>query len=508
MPKRGNGGMGRFSGWRAVAVACAVTALGAFAPAAAAAELSIVFTSTMADIEPVEGEGGLANLATLLRTKRAEGNTLFLHGGASLTAGVLSTFDRGAHMIDLLNELQPDMMAVTKRDLGFGKDELTLRSYEARFPFVSATTIDRNTGKVMEGLEPSALLDTPVGKIGVVSAISPELTVQYIVPDIAVRPPATVAAEARALRAQGANYVVAILDNSPEAVEALRGEPAIDALLQLSATGKDVLEADKGPQGQGKLFGVHVNVKGSAFVLRLDGDGKAPPAVTGADIVPLAGLPPDPAMEKRVGVYLARLSELLDINIGTTATPLDTRRAAVRSGENAFASLIADAMRGHFNTDAAFINGGNIRGNRQYEAGTVLTRRDVQRELPFRDSIIAVSLSGKALREALEVSAAGVDGQKGSFLHPSNMAVVYDLKQPAGSRVVSVTVGGKPLDPNVTYSVALPNYLAQGGDGYGMLKSPGASPGTGGKLLWEIMAQHLTDRGTVSPRIDGRITLR
>ncbi|CAO3379889.1 bifunctional metallophosphatase/5'-nucleotidase [Azospirillum argentinense] len=507
MPKRGNGGMGRVCGWRAVLAAGAVAALGALAPAASAAELSIVFTSTMADIEPVEGEGGLVNLATLLRTKRAEGNTLFLHGGASLTAGVLSTFDRGAHMIDLLNEIQPDMMAVTKRDLGFGKDELTLRSYEARFPFVSATTIDRNTGKVMEGLEPSALLDTPVGKIGVVSAISPELTVQYIVPDIEVRPPATIAAEARALRDQGAAYVVAILDNSPEAVEALRGEPAIDALLQLSATGKDVLEADKGA-GKGKLFGVHVNVKGSAFVLRLDGDGKAPPALAGADIVPLAGLPPDPAMEKRVGIYLTRLSELLDINIGTTATALDTRRAAVRTGENAFASLIADAMRGHFNTDVAFINGGNIRGNRQYEAGTVLTRRDIQRELPFRDTIIAVTLPGKALREALEVSAAGVDNQKGSFLHPSNMAVVYDLKQPAGSRVVSVAVGGKPLDPNATYSVALPNYLAQGGDGYGMLKSPGASPGSGGKLLWEIMAQHLTDRGTVSPRIDGRITER
>ncbi|WP_247889071.1 5'-nucleotidase C-terminal domain-containing protein, partial [Azospirillum brasilense] len=412
MPKRGNGGAGRFSGWRAVLAAGAVAALGAVAPAVSAAELSIVFTSTMADIEPVEGEGGLANLATLLGTKRAEGNTLFLHGGASLTAGVLSTFDRGAHMIDLLNELQPDMMAVTKRDLGFGKDELTLRSYEARFPFVSATAIDRNTGKVMEGLEPSALLDTPVGKIGVVSAISPELTVQYIVPDIEVRPPATIAAEARALRAQGANYVVAILDNAPEAVEALRGEPAIDALLQLSATGKDVLEADKG-----KLFGVHVNVKGSAFVLRLDGDGKAPPALAGADIVPLAGLTPDAAMEKRVGVYLARLSELLDINIGTTATPLDTRRAAVRTGENAFASLIADAMRGHFNTDVAFINGGNIRGNRQYEAGTVRTPRDSPRQPPLRGPTPAVTSPAQTLRRAAAGTAGpGARGRGGRAL--------------------------------------------------------------------------------------------
>ncbi|WP_282189672.1 5'-nucleotidase C-terminal domain-containing protein, partial [Azospirillum brasilense] len=212
--------------------------------------------------------------------------------------------------------------------------------------------------------------------------------------------------------------------------------------------------------------------------------------------------------EGGVGFFLPGAGGLRTTNWGPPPPPPPPPRAAGRPGETPSPPLTAAARRGISTPAAAFITGGTTRGNRQYEAGTVLTRRDIQRELPFRDTIIAVTLPGKALREALEVSAAGVDNQKGSFLHPSNMAVVYDLKQPAGSRVVSVTVGGKPLDPDVRYSVALPNYLAQGGDGYGMLKSPGAAPGSGGKLLWEIMAQHLTDRGTVSPRIDGRITER
>ena len=44
--------------------------------------------------------------------------------------------------------------------------------------------------------------------------------------------------------------------------------------------------------------------------------------------------------------------------------------------------------------------------------------------------------------------------------------MVVDLKQPAGSRVVSVTVGDKPLDPAATYKVATNDFMLRGGDGY------------------------------------------
>ncbi|WP_245986736.1 bifunctional metallophosphatase/5'-nucleotidase [Azospirillum thermophilum] len=481
-----------------------VMIVASIASPAAATELSLVFTSTMADIEPVENEGGLVNLATFLRARRGEGPTLFLHGGASLAAGVLSSFDKGAHMIDLLNDLQPDMMAVTKRDLAFGTDELTLRGYEARFPLLSANAIDRRTGKVLEGLEPSLLIDTVVGRIGVVAVTSPELTVQYIVPDIQVLPPSDAAAVARSLRGKGAEFVVAVVDNTPEVIEELRREPAIDLLVQLAASGKDSLEV-----ADGRGFGVHSNVKGTAFLMRLEREGAGRPVLARGEIVKLAGVPADPEMTTRVDVYRKRLSDLLDIKVGVTATPLDTRREAVRSGENAFASFIADTMRMVLGTDVALFNGGNIRGNRQYAPDTVLTRRDIQRELPFRDIITRTRLKGGALREALEVSAAGVETLKGGFLHVSNMEVVYDLKQPAGSRVVSVKVGGKPLDPEAEYSVGLPSYLAQGGDGYAMLKRSGPpSPAENAKLLWEIMAQRLGDLGTIAPRLDGRITMR
>ncbi|WP_142846719.1 bifunctional UDP-sugar hydrolase/5'-nucleotidase [Telmatospirillum sp. J64-1] len=484
---------------------CTSLLIGAFSLSPAwAGEVTLVFTSTMADIEPVADEGSLPQLATLLHKEREVGPTLFLHGGASLAAGVLSSFDKGSHMIDLLNDLQPDAMAVTKRDLAFGEDELTLRSYEARFPFLSANAIDRETGKVLEGLEQDLLLERGGVKIGVVAATSPELTIQYIVPRIEVQPPAqTVTDRAQALREAGAQAVVAIVDNADEDVAELRRNGVVDVLVQVAATGRDSVETDASG-----AFIVHSNVKGTAVVLRLRHDEAEDSLTMAGEVAQLAGMPAETQMAGRVSAYLDRLSELLDIQVGTTRTALDTRREVIRAEETPFASLVADAMRSLLNADIALINGGSIRGNRLYEAGTPLTRRDIQRELPFRDFITTVPVTGAALREALELSASGVETLKGSFLHPSNMKVVYDLSRPAGSRVERVEIAGKPLDPAAVYKVAMTGYLAKGGDGYAMLAAKDDIPRDDGKLLWEIMAHYISEQGVIAPGIDGRIVLR
>ena len=51
-------------------------------------------------------------------------------------------------------------------------------------------------------------------------------------------------------------------------------------------------------------------------------------------------------------------------------TALDSRRATVRASEAAIGNLIADAMRAAVGADVAITNGGGIRGNKEYPAGT------------------------------------------------------------------------------------------------------------------------------------------
>lgn len=53
----------------------------------------------------------------------------------------------------------------------------------------------------------------------------------------------------------------------------------------------------------------------------------------------------------------------------------------------------------------------------------------------------------------------------------SGLRFEFDGTPPAGSRVTasSVTVGGSPLDPAKTYSVACKEFLARGKEGFSML---------------------------------------
>jgi 2',3'-cyclic-nucleotide 2'-phosphodiesterase (5'-nucleotidase family) len=82
-------------------------------------------------------------------------------------------------------------------------------------------------------------------------------------------------------------------------------------------------------------------------------------------------------------------------------------------------------------------------------------------------------LSGRDLMEALENSASRLPAADGRFLQVSGLAVTYEAGRPVGSRVRSVRVGAKPLDPMARYSVVTDGFLADGGDGYAMFQRAG-----------------------------------
>jgi 5'-nucleotidase len=57
-----------------------------------------------------------------------------------------------------------------------------------------------------------------------------------------------------------------------------------------------------------------------------------------------------------------------------------------------------------------------------------------------------------------------------SILIPSaNFSFAYDLSEPAGQRIVAMTLDGKPIDPAARYRVTVNNFMASGGDGYSVL---------------------------------------
>ena len=87
------------------------------------------------------------------------------------------------------------------------------------------------------------------------------------------------------------------------------------------------------------------------------------------------------------------------------------------------------------------------------------------------------------------------------------MRYTYDAAKEPGERVTEVTVGGKALDLNGTYTVATNDYIYGGGDGYEALAQGKAIiDSSGAVLLASVVMDYIEAKGEVAPEVEGRIT--
>ena len=197
------------------------------------------------------------------------------------------------------------------------------------------------------------------------------------------------------------------------------------------------------------------------------------------------------------------------IKLGKTATELDSRKKTVCTGEAAIGNLIADAMRDGVNADIGFTNGGGIRSKKIYAPGTTITRRDILTELPFRNVVVKLGLTGAQIWQALENGVSQIEKIAGRFPQVSGMSFIWNPKAKAGSRIVSVKVGGKTLNMSYIYTVATNEYMARGGDGYSIFKKGSVLIGSkSATLLTSMVMDYIIAKGTVSPKVEGRIVAK
>lgn len=496
------------------ALALLLTLAGFLAPWTALAEpvrVTLLYTHSTTELDDGGARGGFARLATLIRRERkTDGTVLVLHGGQSLAPSVLSFYDRGAHVIDLLNGLGIDVMAALNRDFHHGDDVLMTRAAEANFPIVSTNAVDRKTSAPLDGLERAAVLNAGPFRIGVLAATPARTEVTTRSPRTAFLDPAdAVEAAAKELRAQGVDLIVVMTGTSGDTHRAVIAGHAADIVLYQDRGRRVGVDYD------GDTLTATVAAQAN-WVLALDlaidraDKGGVARTVWSASVraIDTAGIPPDEAVESRAKAYRARLDAMLGMEVGRLGGPLDTRRESVRGAENALGDALADALREALDADVALINGGSIRGDRTYTAGTVWTRRDIQAELPFHDAGVLLEVTGAELRAALEHGYGGIERLEGRFPHLSNAQVTIDPTRPAGQRIVDITIGGKPLDPASRYRLATGSYLAGGGDGYAMLaKVKRLVDDRDADFLSTILADRIARDGVFTPGLDGRFAV-
>ena len=488
------------------ALVLAALLLGAAAAFAAPVELTIVHFNDLDRMEEREGRGGIARLAAVIRAERASReHVLVTFAGDAISPSLMSGIDQGAHMIDLLNRLDLTAMAIGNHEYDFGPEVASQRFAEATFPILGANNVDAGGG-VVDGAQASILVAAGLFQVGIFGLTTLGTAVQSSPGAITFRDVEEVAAEQAALlRAMGAHLVVALAHTDVEEDRALIEQGAVDLLL----SGDDhLLRLDF---GGGVLFAESGEQADWVTVIDLvldeeeGGDGPRFAWSPSVRIVDTARVEPDAELAAAVQGYLDRLSADLDVVIGTTATELDSRRETVRGREAAIGNLFADAMRSMTGADVAFTNGGGIRGGRIYEPGTALTRRDILTELPFGDYTVVLQVTGHDVVAALENGLGMIEVGAGRFPHLSGLSVVYDPGRPAGERVLDVRRDDAPLDLDATYSLAVNDYNAGGGDGYDFADKPRLIDEYAGQLMATQVIDYVAAQGTVAPVVDGRL---
>lgn len=472
--------------------------------------ITILHTNDVYEIAPKRGRGGLAELMTLLERERSRSpHNLTTFGGDLISPSVLSGLTKGEQMIELYNALRTDVAVPGNHEFDFGPETAEARIRASNFPWLGTNLRDRE-GQPAVGTRDVHMVERGGFKIGLFGLVEPETAVLSS-PGGAISfadPLATAEAAVKQLKDQGADLVIALTHL----------DIAEDRAIAAKVRGLDLLLGghDHDPitfLENGKLIvkagsDAHWLAVVDLAVDRIEQGGK--PAIRWTPswrYVANTNVPPHPQIKPIVDRWNERLDKELAVPIGEIAVPLDSRRDAVRTTETAIGNLIADAMRLAMNADVAITNGGGIRGDRTYPAGTVLTRKDILTELPFGNVTVLVELQGADLVSALENGVSQVEQKAGRFPQVSGLTFGYDPKRPAGQRVVEVRVGGAPIEPGRTYRVATNDYMLGGGDGYTALgRGKVLVDASGATLMASTVMNYVTALGgKAAPMVEGRI---
>lgn len=500
------------------ALAASLAALASWRPARAqAAKTRVTFVLTndiylMGETAFPDGakRGGFARLAALVKAERARGgHVVVAHGGDTLSPSLMSGFDRGEHIITLTNLIRPDIFVPGNHEFDFGKAVFLQRMAEARFPLYAANLRDAG-GAALAGFRDRAVLafdGVRIGLTGMAYDKSPRVSSPE---DLAFASTIeTTKAQAALLRQEGADLVVGVLH--ADRGDSLALQFSRTAELLLTGHSHDLFVAFDGLSGVVESsFDAHYVTAIDVDISLREADGRRSTTWWPRfRVIDTADVTPDPEVAAVVAGLEQEFSRQMDVELGTTAVTLDSRNASVRTGEAAIGNLFADAMRELTGSDAAIINGGGIRANKVYPPGSAITRRDVLAELPFNNRVVVIEITGLELRRALENGLAPLPGAAGRFPQVSGLRLDYALARPPGARILSLTVGGAPLEDGRTYRVAVLDFLARGGDNYTQFRDARrVTPDNDAPLLANEVMTHIRRLGTVRTGIEGRIVAR
>lgn len=498
------------------------------------------------DVYRIEGleegaVGGLARVRSLRRELEQESkDVLVLHGGDFLFPSFASRMYRGEQMIDVMNALDGDVGGFDDRMfVTFGNHEferprlkdaglLGSRIAASQFRWLGGNI---TFGKGLDGaplvaasnLSRTALVESGGLKVGLFGLTLPTFGVEYVA-DFAGEQ-ATARVLTADLRARGAEVVVALTHVN-------------------ATTDRQILER-LGDDGPDLIIGGHDHDAmtfqvGSRWALKADADARTASVVRitkGADgtlkvsheLRRLEGdsPAPDPEVAAIVQEWQARHAnafcaasgspgDCLDQTYGRTRTVLEAEENKIRGRETSLGDWIADRMVHAFaecGAQAAFINSGSLRINRDLPAGTVITRRHIEELFAYPTPLHLLRIDGATLAKVANQAVRGWPGS-GTWLQVAGFGFRHDTANRVASDLVWLGPGPLgPVSPGESVLAVTGDYLvnpdAGDQDGYLMLGRAQIVPGcpADGLDLKTLVINELraAEPSGIAPSASGRV---
>ncbi len=474
--------------------------------AAATPLLAIIHTNdthghdvAVEETDDMQGNFSMAAVPALKAEWEKKGYEVLVVDAGDATQGMplVDTSD-GKSAISFMNACGYDLMAVGNHEFDWGADALAANEQEAKFPFLSANVLDKESGEPRFVLNKAIELSSGV-KVGFFGLTTPTTMTTSSPKDVesfsflggedlyeCAR------AQVKELRDQHCDLVVCVahLGNDESAntsSDVLNNVEGIDLLID----GHDHEEVQTEVAGTPLVeSGCYLHNIG---VVAID-EGVPVPELVAAGT--FDGI--DSSVQAIIDTENDRVSSEMAVVLGSTPFLLvGERDPGVRTQETNLGDFCADAYRWTASTelgtdiDVGLVNGGGIRTSIQ--AGDI-SLGIIKTVVPFANELVVINVTGAQLLEALEAGCQGIGagGALGGFPQVSGMTYEINATVPfeqgptypgstfaspaaPGARVTITDVGGKGFDEAATYSVATTSFVGEGGDTYYVFK--GASQG-------------------------------
>ncbi|MDD3627711.1 MAG: 5'-nucleotidase C-terminal domain-containing protein [bacterium] len=437
------------------------------------------------DSETEETVGGFSRAMTVIRnvwkSNLVSGRqTLLLHAGDLSSGTMYSTVYRGTMGIKLLNKMKFDAMTIGNHEFDYGFQTLLNLQLQADFKMLSANILnDKGKHPFQEyWIKRFEGKDLQIVIFGLTTPTTPVTTHPANVKGFTFLDPIETSKKLLD-KFSDEDLVIALthlgVDVDKKLAEAC---PKIDLIIggHSHTILKQPLKVNQTIICQAGYY--------SQYVGQIDID------VEKGKIIKYDGklyhlteeYPDDEKLQKTIDNFTRRLEKKFEEPIATTKIFLDGERDSVRSKETNLGKLICKVMVASTDSEVALMNGGGIRTS--INEGEIKLK-DVYNTLPFDNNLILIELKGEDLVAVLQRSNDLKPGDGGK-LH--TFGIEYNVKD---GKVNITKIRNEDFNSERFYKIALPDFLAAGGDGYSIFPERAQNTINTGAILRDSVISYL-----------------